>query len=108
MVYAIEREYIVAQVCTDLHDMCVVANRYSLLLWGNIQKLRITSWDAVPRIDKTINYAWQPGVWYRLKLTVQLKGDVAVAKGKCWKRGEPEPADWMLEVTDSRPNREGS
>jgi outer membrane protein assembly factor BamB len=106
--YTIESDVMGTKVGDDLPDMGVVANRYTLVLAGNIQKLRITSWDALPRIDRTINYPWQPNVWYRLKLTTEVNGDTAVVKGKCWQRGQPEPAEWTIHVSDSRANHEGS
>lgn len=92
----------------DLPDVGIVANRYTLILAGNVQKLRIVSWDALPRIDKTIAYSWEPGVWYRLKLTVDVQGDKGLIRGKVWPRDQKEPEAWTLEVTDSRPNPEGS
>src|SRR5262249_21262382 len=92
----------------DLPDMGVVANRYTLMLAGNIQKLRIVSWDALPRVDETAAYPWQPGVWYRVKLTVEVKGNAALVRGKAWPREEKEPDGWTVEVTDPRPNAEGS
>ena len=52
------------------------------MLQGNIQKLRIVSWDALPRVDETINFAWKPGAWYHLKLTVDVQDKQAVIKGK--------------------------
>ena len=36
------------------------------------------------------------------------KGDSAVVRGKVWPRDKPEPKEWTIEVTDPRPNREGS
>jgi outer membrane protein assembly factor BamB len=89
-------------------DMGVVANRYTLMLAGNVQALRIQSWNALPRVDETIPFAWKPGVWYRLKLTVTVEGGKAVVRGKCWERGQAEPKDWTVEVTDPRPNAEGA
>ncbi len=96
--YTIESDVMGGQVGSDLPDMGVVGNRYTLVLAGNIQKLRITSWDALPRIDRTIEYPWQPNVWYRLKLTVEVTSDIAIVKGKCWKRGDTEPAEWTIQV----------
>ena len=46
--------------------------------------------------------------WYRLKLTVEQKGESAVVRGKVWPRNDAEPAAWNLEVTDPKPNREGT
>src|SRR5262249_49663448 len=69
-------------------DMGIVANRYTLMLAGQIKKLRIMSWNALPRVDETIAYPWEPGVWYRLKLTVTVQGDKALVRGQVWKRDE--------------------
>ena len=91
-----------------LPEMGIVANRYTLLLAGNIQKLRLVSWDPLPRIDKTINYAWKPGVWYRLKLTVEIRGDTADVRGKVWERGQKEPEAWTIGLIDPRANTEGA
>ena len=38
----------------DMPDLGVVNRRYRLELVGNTQTLRLTSWDALPRMDKTI------------------------------------------------------
>jgi hypothetical protein len=89
-------------------DMGIVANRYTLMLAGNIQKLRILSWSALPRVDETIAFAWKPGVWYRMKLTVQIQGDKGIIRGKVWPRDQPEPSEWTIETTDPVPDREGS
>src|SRR5262249_51586984 len=53
----------------DMPDAGVVASRYTLVLIGNDQTLRLISWDALPRIDKTIPFPWKPNTWYTLKLT---------------------------------------
>ncbi|HLJ97127.1 MAG TPA: PQQ-binding-like beta-propeller repeat protein [Gemmataceae bacterium] len=92
----------------DMPDMGVLANRYTLVLDGNKQQLRLLSWDALPRVDKTISWTWKPGVWYTLKLTVDVHGNSALVRGKAWPRGEPEPAVWTIELEDPVPNREGS
>src|SRR5262249_39856719 len=36
-------------------DIGIVANRYTLMLAGNHQKLRIVSWSALPRVDETLS-----------------------------------------------------
>jgi outer membrane protein assembly factor BamB len=91
-----------------LPEIGIGANRYSLIMVGSVQKLRILSWDALPRIDKTINFPWKPGVWYRLKLTTEIAGGKGLIRGKAWPRDEKEPAAWTIEVTDTYPIREGS
>jgi outer membrane protein assembly factor BamB len=92
----------------DLPDMGVVANRYTLMLAGNTQQLRLVCWDAIPRVDKSIGFPWKSGVWYRVKLTVELNGSRGVVRGKVWKRGEEEPNNWTVEFTDPIPNKRGS
>jgi outer membrane protein assembly factor BamB len=106
--YTIEADLMGTKVVNDLPDMGICANRYSLTLWGNTQQLRLTSWDAIPRVDKSIGYAWKPNTWYSLKLTVDVSGGKAVIRGKVWQRGEKEPADWTVEFTDPVPNTTGA
>jgi outer membrane protein assembly factor BamB len=90
-----------------LPDMGIGAHRYTLLLDGKSQGLRILSWDALPRVDTTRPFEIKPDTWYRLKLTVEIKGKEGIVKGKAWERGSPEPKEW-LELRDPRPNTEGA
>jgi outer membrane protein assembly factor BamB len=106
--YTIESDVLGGKKGSDLPDMGVCANRYTLILAGNIQKLRIVSWDALPRIDKTVDFPWQSDVWYRVKLTVEVQGDKGVIKAKAWERDKQEPASWTAQITDHYPVREGS
>jgi outer membrane protein assembly factor BamB len=106
--YTIEADVQGKQNGKDLPDMGVVANRYSLVMIGAYQQLRLISWDAIPRIDHTIKFDWKPDVWYRMKLTVKIDGDKAIARGKVWERGKTEPEKWNVQVEDPSPNRQGS
>ncbi len=106
--YTIQADLMGTRVGKDLPDVGVCANRYDLTLWGNTQQLRLTSWDAIPRVDKSIAYAWKPGVWYRMRLTVDVGADKAVVRGKVWPRDEKEPDGWTVEFTDPVPNRTGA
>jgi hypothetical protein len=106
--YTIQADVCGEQKHTDMPDIGVVANRYTLMLDGNKQRLRLHSWDAVPRIEKSNSFAWKPDVWYRLKLTVEVQGNRGIIRGKAWQRDQPEPSDWMIELDDPSPNHEGS
>ncbi len=106
--YTIESDVMGTQVRTDLPDIGIDANRYTLMLAGNIQQLRLVSWDALPRIDRSIEFPWKPDVWYSMKLTVKLEGDKALVRGKVWPQGEAEPTEWTIQVEDPVPNREGA
>ena len=92
----------------DLPEMGLINNRYTLFLMGNTQQLRLVSWEAIPRIDRTISYPWKPGVWYSMKLTCTVQGDKAYVRGKVWPRGQPEPKEWTVELVDPTPNRKGA
>jgi outer membrane protein assembly factor BamB len=106
--YTIQADVRGTQVRGDLPDMGVDASRYILLLNGNTQQVRLVSWDALPRINKSIAFPWKPDVWYRLKLTVEYKDGKAIAKGKVWPRERPEPEEWTVTVEDPVPNRRGA
>ncbi len=107
--YTIESDVMGTKVRDDLPDMGVVANRYTLMLAGNTQQLRLVSWDALPRVDKTISFPWKAGVWYRLKLTVEVgEGGKGIAKGKAWPKDQKEPAEWNVDFSDPIVNANGS
>ncbi|MBI1831008.1 MAG: PQQ-binding-like beta-propeller repeat protein, partial [Planctomycetes bacterium] len=96
------------QAIVQKPEMGVGANRYTLSIAGNVQKLRLMSWDALPRIDSTVPFEWKAGVWYRLKLTTEIVNGKGTIRGKAWPRDQAEPAKWTVEVTDSRPIVDGS
>lgn len=106
--YTIEADVQGQRVRTDLPDIGVGASRYLLQIAGNTQLLRLQSWDALPRIDKTIPFEWKEGVWYRLKLTTTKQGDKVLIQGKAWEADKPEPEKWTVEVVDPVPNLEGA
>jgi outer membrane protein assembly factor BamB len=106
--YTIQADVMGTKVLHDLPDVGIVANRYSLTLWGNTQQLRLTSWDAIPRVDKSIGYPWKEKVWYRMRLTVDVSEGKAVIRGKVWQRDGKEPEGWTVEFTDPVPNKTGA
>jgi outer membrane protein assembly factor BamB len=106
--YVIQADVHGTKVGEYLPDMGVINNRYHFWLSGNAQQLRLTCWDALPRLDQSIAFSWKPDTWYTMKLAVELHKDKAIVRGKIWQRGQPEPKDWTVEVEDPIPNREGS
>jgi hypothetical protein len=106
--YTIQADVMGTKVGNDLPDVGVCANRYSLTLWGNTQQLRLTSWDAIPRVDKSIGFPWAEHVWYRMRLTVDVQDGKAIVRGKVWQRDEKEPDSWTVEFTDPVPNTTGA
>ncbi len=106
--YTIQADVMSQKVRGDMADGGVIANRYTLLLDGNKQRLRLMSWDAIPRVDETQTYEWKPDTWYTLKLTVESHGDKAVVRGKVWQRGQDEPKSWTVTYEDPVGNKQGS
>ena len=104
--YTLEADLLGTQVRNDLPDMGIVNSRYSLVLDGNKQVLRLMSWEALPRLDKTVPFKWKPNTWYHMKFTVEPMGTKALAKAKVWPKGEPEPDAWTTEFEDNTPNLE--
>lgn len=105
---------------TSVHkipDVGVIDQRYILELKGANQTLGLHSWPAaLPRneeepglaIHRTIHFDWKADTWYHLKLTVAQEKDKAVARGKAWAVGAPEPKEWNIKLEDPTPNRNGS
>lgn len=92
----------------NMPDMGLIANRYTLEMQGNHQRLQVLSWRSDLRMAKWIDFKWEPNVWYTMKMTVEVVDGTAHVKGKVWTRGEPEPEEWTITVEDPLPNREGS
>jgi outer membrane protein assembly factor BamB len=93
----------------QMGDVGITAQRYSLVLYGTTQKLKIEPWEPETARSVTTNFAWKPDTWYRLKLRVEnLPSGAVRVQGKAWPTGEAEPAAWTIQKTDPIGNREGS
>ncbi len=109
--YEVQAEMMGTEQRRRLPDMGLIAQRYILALMGNRQKLQIRSWlSELGHFSKTISYRVDPDVWYLMKLRVESLsgGTQGKIRGKVWKRGEPEPAGWTIEVLDPIVHRQGS
>lgn len=91
-------------------DVGIINSRYTLMLYGNHQRLELHSWQpALPyATHQTINYEWQPEKWYRLKLRVDQQNGKALVRGKVWQREAQEPPEWTLQLEDPSPNAHGA
>ena len=93
----------------QMGDVGITAQRYSLVLYGSSQRLKIEAWEPETTRTATVPFAWKPDVWYRLKLRVENLPDGSVrAQGKAWPVGEMEPAAWTIEKVDPIGNRQGA
>ena len=106
--YTVQVDLLGTKPKRNMPDMGLIANRYTLEMQGNHQRLQVLSWRSDLRMAKWIDFKWEPNVWYTMKMTVDIVDDTAHVKGKVWVRGEPEPEEWTIIVEDPLPNREGS
>ena len=106
--YTVQVDLLGTKPKRNLPDMGLIANRYTLEMQGNHQRLQILSWRSDLRMAKWVDFKWEPNVWYTMKMTVDIVNDTAHVKGKVWLKGEPEPDEWTITVDDPLPNREGS
>lgn len=86
-------------------DVGLVDSGYTLELQGGHQRLTISSWTSEQRASQNAAFAWDMDTWYTLKLRVDTVDDgkggrKSVARGKAWKRDEPEPAEWTITAED--------
>jgi outer membrane protein assembly factor BamB len=107
--YTVEADVRAVERRRQMGDAGVVAQRYELVLFGNIQKIELRSWQIEKERTFSKPFAWKADTWYRLKLQVEnLPGGKTRARGKAWLASEPEPAEWLIEWTDPIGNRKGS
>jgi len=93
----------------QMADVGITAQRYSLILYGTSQQLKIEPWEPETNRTVTVPFTWKPDTWYHLKLSVQnLDGTRVQVRGKAWERGQPEPAAWTVEKIDPIGNRSGA
>jgi outer membrane protein assembly factor BamB len=107
--YTIEADIRAATRRRQMGDVGVTAQRYSLILYGTTQRLKIESWE--PETERTVSmpYNWKADTWYHLKLRVENNPDGSVrARGKVWPTGEAEPQAWMIEKVDPIGSRQGA
>jgi len=107
--YSFEADVRAPERRRQMADVGVTAQRYSLVLYGTTQQLKLEPWEPETARTVTVPFSWEPDTWYRLKLRVDNLPDGQVrARGKAWAVGQPEPAEWLIDKTDPIGNREGA
>jgi outer membrane protein assembly factor BamB len=93
----------------QMTDIGITAQRYSLVLYGNSQQLKIEPWEPETQRSAVVPFTWKADTWYHLKLRVENTPDGKVrARGKAWEAGQPEPAAWMIDKVDPIGNHTGA
>ena len=105
--YTIEADVMSDGNKRKMSEVGVIAQRYAVILKGNDQKLEINS--NLERLRVSTDFKWSPNVWHHLKARVDIAADgMGVVRAKAWKKGEPEPDAWTLEVPHKTAHQSGS
>jgi hypothetical protein len=93
----------------QMSDLGITAQRYTLVLYGSGQQLKLESWEPETARTVTKPFEWKPDAWYHLKLRVENTPDGKVrARGKAWPTGQAEPAEWAIDKIDPIGNKRGA
>jgi hypothetical protein len=93
----------------QMANMGVTAQRYSLVIYGNAQEIKIEPWEPETHRSAVKPFEWKADTWYHLKLRVENMPDGKVrARGKAWAVGQPEPEAWLIEKIDPIGNHKGA
>lgn len=105
--YTIEADVMSDGNRRKMSEVGLINQRYAIVLKGNEQKLEVSS--NFERLREAVEFKWQPKTWYHLKTRVDIAPDgTGVVRGKAWKRGDPEPEAWTIEVKHRTAHQEGS
>ncbi len=106
--YTVQADVMLTEQKRRLASIGITSNRYNFILKGNNGALEIQSWAAHLRLGSRQSFRADPDVWYTMKTTTRIEGNEAHVFGKIWKRDDPEPEEWTIQVVDPRGNKHGS
>ncbi len=90
-----------------MSEVGLINQRYAIVLKGNAQAIEVSSNQEL--FLKSVPFKWVPNEWYHLKTRVDVKPDGSgVVRAKAWKKGDPEPEAWTIEVPHAHAHQEGS
>ena len=105
--YTIEADVMSEGNRRKMSEVGLINQRYAIVLKGNDQKMEVNS--NLERLRVSEDFKWQPNVWYRLKARVDTAADGSgVVRAKAWKKSEPEPEKWTMEVAHKTAHQSGS
>jgi outer membrane protein assembly factor BamB len=107
--YTVEADIRFNEKRRQMGDAGIVAQRYTLVAFGNSQRLEMNSWQPEVTRAAASDFAWKADTWYHLKLRVENTADGKTRiRGKAWPTGEAEPDKWPIDRIDPIPNKQGS
>jgi outer membrane protein assembly factor BamB len=122
--YTIEADVMSEGNKRKMSEIGVINQRYAIVLKGNAQLLEISSnQELYQGQPNTVPFKWTTGEWYRIKARVDrdiTPGDrrkhsyrptlldSGTIRAKVWKKSDPEPDAWTLELPVKRVHLHGS
>jgi outer membrane protein assembly factor BamB len=105
--YTIEADVLSEGNKRKMSEVGLINQRYAIVLKGNSQQLEVNSNQE--RVKVATQFKWAPETWYHLKTRVDIAADGSgVVRAKAWKKGDPEPETWTLEVPHKLAHTHGS
>jgi hypothetical protein len=105
--YTIQADLLTEGNKRKMSEVGVINQRYAVILKGNAQQIEVNSNQE--RIRQSVPFKWSPNEWYRLKARVDVAADGSgVVRAKAWKKSEPEPEAWTIEVPHKHAHSQGS
>lgn len=105
--YTVEADVLSEGNKRKMSEIGLINQRYAIILKGNAQQLEVNSNQE--RIRTAVPFKWAPETWYHLKTRVDVADDGSgVVRAKAWKKGDPEPAAWTIEVPHKQAHANGS
>lgn len=90
-----------------MSEVGIINQRYAVILKGNSQELEINS--NLERIRVAVPFPWKAKEWYTLEARVDVAPDGSgVVRAKAWKKGEPKPEKWTIEVPHAKAHQNGA
>jgi hypothetical protein len=95
--YTIEADVLSEGNRRKMSEVGLINQRYAVILKGNSQEIEVNSNQERLKVAKP--FKWTPDTWYHLKARVDVAADGSgIVRGKAWKKGDPEPEAWSIEV----------
>jgi outer membrane protein assembly factor BamB len=98
--YTIESDIMATKQGRRVGDIGLVNQGYTLDMMGKKEEVQLRVWASELEKSVTRPFPVEPGAWYHMKLRVDVAGEKATARGKLWKKTDPEPAEWTVTLED--------
>jgi len=83
--YTVQADIRIPEKRRQMGDAGIIAQRYTLVAFGNNQRLEMNSWQPEIARAAAAPFALKPDTWYRLKLRVENTADGKTRiRGKAW------------------------